>query len=433
MSRLFLILRTMRRPLFELVLLLAAASAVAAPHRAPVQITQAAPFLTLDATAEAWQHSAGSDLRDWELLDAQGRRVPFARVPDDVRATPERQLQLAPLPPPPPPRRAASAPPSRLPAGWLLDLGEPASWPAEPRQLRLRWPESAMPFQAGYRLETSADLQSWQWLGTGQLLGLRTTEGAPLAQPLVNLPGRPLRYLRLVWDDPHRAVQPEAASVLSQPAGAAPRQETRSVDLPAPDAEGGWVVPLGGPQPLLSLALAGSQGTWVLPVQVQTRASASSPWHTVARTVFFRVDRGIAPADMAPALPLALGASELRLLPPPGTALPPAGSLQLAWTLPVTRIVWAAQGEAPYSLQVGHVTPETGPRPLGDVVPDWPREQSRLGASRLGAFTAEPAATAEAALPPRRLLLWAVLGLGVLGLGIVTWRLWREGPGEPST
>lgn len=421
-----------KKSLFELLLLLAATSAAAAPYRAPVQITQAAPFLSLEATAEAWQHSAGSDLRDWQLLDAQGRRVPFALLPEGLLTTPERELKLAPLPPAP--TTAASAPPNRLPAGWLLDLGEPTTWPAEPRQLRLRWPDAAAPFQAGYRLETSADLQSWQWLGTGQLLGLKTTEGAPLAQPLVNLPGRPSRWLRLVWEDANRAVQPEAATLLTQPAGIAPQQATRTAALPAPDADGGWVIALGGPQPLLSLTLAGNQGTWVLPVQVQTRASAKSPWQTVARSVFYRVDRGNAPADMAPALPLSLGASELRLLPPRGTALPPADSLRLDWTARVTRVVWAAQGEAPFALQVGAAAADTGPRPLADVVPDWAREQSRLGKSQLGAFSAHPTTVAaEPTLPPRRLLLWGVLGLGVLLLGGAAWRLWRQGPTSTST
>ncbi|MDR7272078.1 hypothetical protein J2X20_004752 [Pelomonas saccharophila] len=422
----------MRKSLFELMLLLAAASATASPYRAPVQITQPAPFLTLDATAEAWQHSLGSDLRDWQLLDAQGRRVPFALLPDGLLATPERELKLFALPPAP--TTAASAPPNRLPAGWMLDLGEPAQWPAEPRQVRLRWPADSTPFQAGYRLETSADLQSWQWLGTGQLLGLRTAEGAPLAQPLVNLPGRPQRYLRLVWDEASSSVQPEAATLLAQPAGAALQQTPRTAALPAPDADGGWVISLGGPQPLLSLTLAGSQGTWVLPVQVQTRAGAQAPWQTVARTVFYRVDRGAAPADMAPALPLGIGASELRLLPPRGTALPPAGSLRLDWTVRAIRVVWAAQGEPPFSLQVGAATPESGPRPLADVVPDWNREQSRLGHSQLGAFSAQAvAATTEAAVPPRRLLLWAVLGVGVALLAAVTWRLWRQGPTDTST
>ena len=412
-------------------MLLAATSAAAVPHRAPVQITEAAPFLALDTTAEAWQHSLGSDLRDWQLLDAQGRRVPFALLPDGLLATPERELKLAALPPAP--TTTASAPPSRLPAGWLLDLGEPSTWAGEPRHLRLRWPADTAPFQAGYRLETSADLQSWQWLGTGQLLGLRTIEGEPLAQPVVTLPGRPSRYLRLVWDDAARAVRPEVATLLSQPAGTAPQQTTRTAALPAADADGGWVVPLGGPQPLLSLTLAGNQGTWVLPVQVQTRASANSPWQTVARSVFYRVDRGSAAADMAPPLALSGGASELRLLPPRGTALPPANSQRLDWTVRLTRVVWAAQGEPPFSLQVGAADVEAGPRPLADVVPDWSRERSRLGKAQLGVFTAQAAPATEPAVPPRRLLLWAVLGVGVLLLAAVTWRLWRQGPTPTST
>jgi hypothetical protein len=425
----------MRKNLLELLVLLAATSAatpvMAAPHRAPVQITEAAPFLTLDATAEAWQHSLGTDLRDWQLLDAQSRRVPFALLPDDLLAMPERELKLFALPPPPAARAAASAPPSKAPAGWLMDLGEPANWPAEPRQLRLRWPADEAAFQAGYRLETSSDLQTWQWLGTGQLLGLRTADGAPLAQPLVSLPGRPQRYLRLVWDDAARAVKPEAATLLAQPAGAAPQQLVRTAALPAPDADGGWVIPLGGPQPLLSLTLAGSQGTWVLPVQVQTRSSAKAPWQTVARSVFYRVDRGSAAADTAPALPLNLGASELRLLPPQGSALPPADSLRLHWAVR-TRLVWAAQGEPPFKLQVGATAPQAGPRPLADVVPDWSREQARLGRAELGAFAPQAATAAEPALPPRRLLLWAVLGVGVLSLAAATWRLWHQGQVDTS-
>lgn len=315
----------MKKRLFELLMLLAAASASAVPHRAPIQLTQSAPFLTLDASAEAWQHSLGSDLRDWQLLDAQGRRVPFALLPEDSVVTPpERELKLFALPPAPVP---ASAPKNKAPAGWLLDLGEPGRWTAEPQQLRLRWPADTAPFQAGYRLDTSADLQAWQLLGTGQLLGVRTTEGAPLSQPLVALPGRPQRYLRLVWDDSARAVQPDGATLLARPTGLAPKQLSRSATLPAPDADGGWVVPLGGPQPLLSLSLTGTHGTWVLPVQVQTRSSPKAAWQTVARSVFYRVDRGGDTADAAPALSLPLNASELRLLPPRGAALPPSSSL----------------------------------------------------------------------------------------------------------
>ncbi|RZL36665.1 MAG: DUF3999 family protein, partial [Rubrivivax sp.] len=123
----------MKHRLLEVLLAFVATSAAtwasAAAYRAPVQITQAAPFLTLDAGVDAWRHSLGSDLRDWQLLDAQGRRVPFALLPEDgVAAPPERELKLFALPPAPTP---ASAPKSKAPAGWLLDLGEPSRWPAE--------------------------------------------------------------------------------------------------------------------------------------------------------------------------------------------------------------------------------------------------------------------------------------------------------------
>ncbi|MCE4556028.1 DUF3999 family protein [Roseateles cellulosilyticus] len=418
----------MKRLVIELLAALAATSAGAAPYLAAVEVTRPAPFVMLDPGADVWRHSLASDLRDWQLLDAQGRRVPFALVPDDAQtAPPERELKLFALPPAP---VSASAPPNKAPAGWLLDLGEPADWQGEPQQLRLRWPADTVSFQAGYRLETSADLQHWQPLATGQLLGLRHADGAPLSQPLVALPDRPRRYLRLLWDDAPSSVQPDGAMLLAAPAGRVPQQLTGSAPLPAPDADGGWVVPLGGPQPLLSLRLSGTQGTWVLPVQVQTRPAPKATWQTVARPVFYRVERAGAPADLAPALTLPLDAGELRLLPPPGTALPPAGTLRLDWTLRRVRLVWAAQGEPPFSLRVGATGQDGGPRPLAEVVPDWPRERSLLGAASLGAFAADAAVSASTALPPRRLLLWAVLSLGAAVLGGVTWRLWRQGPVE---
>jgi len=424
----------MSRRLAEALLAVATLSASAAPYRAPVQVTQPAPFLALDVGAEAWRHSLGSDLRDWQLLDASGRRIPFAQQPDQALAAPaDRDVPLYALPPPP--TSAASTAPVRAPSGWMMDLGEPGRWPGTPARLQLRWPASATPFQAGYRLDTSPDLQSWHALGTGQLMGLSTADGAALMQPHVAIPGTPQRYLRLVWDDPAHAVAPDGATLGWQASGTPPPRTARTAPLPAPDADGGWVIALGGPQPLLTLALHGTQGTWVLPLQVQTRAHAQAPWQTVARTVFYRVDRGGASADLAPALPLGQAVSELRLLPPRGVALPPRDSLRLEWTVRTPRLVWAAQGEPPFSLEVGSASADAGPRPLAEVVPDWAAERGRLGQARLAGFVAQPEAAkpAEPAAPPRRLLLWAVLGLGVMALAAVTWRLWRQGPAADAS
>ncbi len=426
---------TLRRA--EWLLVLACASAGAAPHQAPIQVTQPAPFVSLEVGAEGWRHGHSADLRDWQLLDAHDRRVPFALQPDGEPTTPaDRAVRLFALPPPV--ITAAASPasataPVHAPAGWLADLGEPPGWPGAPARLRLDWPADAAPFQAGYRLETSPDLQAWRPLGTGQLLGLRTADGVPLAQPWVALPGSPQRYLRLLWDDPAHAVRPERATLAWQPSGTPARRAARTAALPTPDAEGGWVVSLGGTQPLMSLALMGTKGTastWVLPVQLQTRAGPQAPWQTVARHVFYRVDRGDAPPDTAPAMPLTLAVSELRLLPPRGTALPPADSLQLTWTTRTPRLVWATQGQPPFKLEVGSASPEAGPRPLADVVPDWPAEQARLGRAQLGDFVALPpvAAPARPSPAPRQLLLWCVLGLGVAALAALAWRLWRQGP-----
>jgi hypothetical protein len=72
-------------------------------------------------------------------------------------------------------------------------------------------------------------------------------------------------------------------------------------------------------------------------------------------------------------------------------------------------------------------------------VPQFEHERTRFGQARLGAFAEAPevARAAERAVSQGRLrlgLLWAVLMVGVLGLGLLVWRLAKTGaaPAPPA-
>lgn len=412
------------------VKILLASTALALPawgaQQAPITLSQPAPFVQLDSKPEAWRLSRGTQAADWRLLDANGQRIPFAQIPDYTQAAPPpqwRELKLFTLPP------APARKPVREPAGTLIDLGEPEAARGRPERLRLHWADDAPPFQAGYRLQTSADLQHWQFLATGQLLSLASPDGSRLQQRELALPGSPQRYLRLIWDHPAQAVRPQGASLLERASAsvAPPLLATESKALAAPDGEGALQIDLGGPQRLRSFQLRASAGTWVLPMRLQMRASANAPWTTLAHPVLYRVERD-GGADEAPALELDISAVQLRLLPPKGAALPAAGSLRAEWQVLLPRFVWAVQGQAPYRLEVASSAADAGPAPLHQVVPNWGTERSRLGRAELGAFSPVPVTPPAGPTPAQRqALLWAVLGLGVAGLGWAAWRLLRQG------
>jgi hypothetical protein len=100
-------------------------------------------------------------------------------------------------------------------------------------------------------------------------------------------------------------------------------------------------------------------------------------------------------------------------------------------------LVFAAQGEPPFRLLAGSPDAPAGALPVAMVVPQLESERTRLGRASLGDFAADADAARTAADAARlaRLrpwLLWAVLVVGVAGLGALVWRLARSGtPAAP--
>jgi hypothetical protein len=94
-------------------------------------------------------------------------------------------------------------------------------------------------------------------------------------------------------------------------------------------------------------------------------------------------------------------------------------------------VLFAAQGEPPYSLFAGSVAPSTGPLPADSLVPSLEDERPRFGTATLGAWSEDAAAARQAESAGRRAalrlgLLWTVLIVGVAGLAFMVWRLTRS-------
>jgi hypothetical protein len=448
---------------------LAATAAPAEPafrYRAAIEVQQSAAFVQLPLPASAYGRSVQPGLRDLRVVDARDRRVPFALLasrPREVqRVEQQRSAVLYPLPPRPAAgqtwhapielvvqgdrisvKRLSKAPTSTAqggpPPGWLIDTGERKREEPPPASLRLEW-SGPSEFSAGYSFETSDDLRSWQYGGSGQVMALASASGT-LTQPTVTLPAAAQRFVRLVWTDKasaplltvaqvvaaeQRRVALDAPTELQFSAGAEPpgkvaRDETVRHSLH---------FDLGGLLPLEQIDLQlGAGTTRVAPVRIQGRGSVDEPWRELAQAVYYRLERGPEVAR-SPPVDIRASARYVRVLPDERGAPLEAATTRLVVQALLHRLVFATQGEPPFSLLAGSADASAGALPAATLVPSLDNERDRFGSARLAEWS-EVAAVAKEVEAQQRLaalrpwLLWAVLLLGVGGLGFMVWRLAR--------
>ncbi len=428
-------------------------------YRAPIAIEQPAALVRLPLAVDTYARSRRGPLDDLRVVDARGRRVPFALLaprPDEPHTRDTwRDARLYPLPPRP--ARGEWAAPVDLtvdggrielrmrgqpidaahPPGWLVDLGERAKDDKPPARLQLAWSGPAE-FGAPYTLEHSADLRIWRGGGSGQLMALAASGGA-LTQPDVPLPADVSRFVRIVWSAP--APHPQ----LTGARAATPATHSRRVDPPSeitlgaspepPSAHAGKEVEralhfdLGAVVPVVQLAAEWTGGTRVLPVRLQARERADAPWQPLAATVFYRLEQG-GVVQQPPPLALQAQTRYLRLVPDERAGAVARDGLRLVVQAELASLVFAAQGEAPYALLAGSAAAAPGALPLATLVPELERERERFGRATLGPWTELGAAAARVRSEERRAalrpwLLWGVLLLGVAALAWMVWRLAR--------
>ena len=391
-------------------------------HRAEIQIVQPAALVRLPLPLSAHARSEQAEFGDLRIVDADGRRVPFALLPTAAARNGVETLKWAETTMFALPSTAGTAAPS---PGWIFDLGQPTG--PGPQTLQLRWTGPAE-FSAGFILQTSPDLKTWRSAGSGQVMALAPAGSATLAQPDIALPSQVERYLRLEWigSGPFPTLNGARAATPSILAQATDPPTVIELD-PTNATEHELRFDIGAALALrrvdLLLPAAG-----ILPVQVQGREREGDPWRTIASTVFYRFERA---GDVSRPPPLDLGGQRLRqirLLADARVSVPATARLRVETEL--ASLVFARQGREPLVLLVGSAQATPGALPLSTVVPDLVSERPRLGLARVATFAEVPEAAAQAhrdaqTASLRPWLLWTVLILGVLALATMVWRLAR--------
>lgn len=420
-----------------------AAAAIAPPDYAmqwPVRLSTddaGAYAATLDATVyRAVQHA---DLRDLDVVDAEGRPVPTAvqaaagtartrRVPVPWFVMPEPDAAvaddwrvIAELDAGGRLRGLHSRARLRQESGstLLLVTGPDAGRPVA---IVFDWRPGA-PFDRAYSVEASDDFETWTRVGRGRLFDLQQ-DGRRLARRRLVLESAwPTRYLRLVPEDGEAPPLLTSVSIETRWTQA-PRAQWLSPPRAAPDAATAATADfeMHGRFPVQWVDVelpVRAAGTW----RVQSRDSADAPWVTrIDRLHAYRVGgRRSSPHR----IDATVRDRHWRLV-----AQGAADPLPLRLGYAPERVVFVAAGSPPYRLVAGSVE---GRRMASDVAAtlDALRGQNGDGwqpaAASLGA--AEPLRGADA-LQARRdwktWSLWAVLAVGVLVVGGFALRLLRE-------
>src|SRR5262249_7901289 len=207
------------------------------------------------------------------------------------------------------------------------------------------------------------------------------------------------------------------------------------------EKQGEYVFDLRGYFPVDRIRIKLPEQNTVVQMEVLARTRTDQPWRQVARAVAYRLRHG----DSEITSPdLAVGAVTdrywlLRVDQRGGGIGAGAPKLEIGWV--PHRLVFAARGSPPFQLAYGRRDAQPAAYSIETLIPGY-REESgeRIRAAKAGTQQKVNVQSAQAlvetelggetqrreAVDWKRWSLWGALGLGVLILGVMAWRLVKQ-------
>lgn len=413
----------------------------------PVEAPPEEPVFTLEVPAAAYATMTRADLSDLAVVDATGKPMPIAlQWPS---APPSNEVTLIPLPAPIVLGGTAEARGDALHLAVQRDAqgrlqrvelsqaapeaeAAPTAWiEAEAARnpgydgLRIA-PKGDADFQTRVDIRGSDDLLSWQPVASALPL-LRISDGERRIERLeLRFPTTRYRYLVLRPTDAGGTLPPiEGLVALRETAAAA-----RVLALELTPRDGGrenapWRFDSPGPLPVISVGveLPATNTT----ARFELSRSDGSTWTPVVSGTTWRLEVEGRPVFAEPLRAGLPDGDGLGLVLQPATNAPPR--LVLRYT--PHQVVVIASGQPPYTLMAGSGSYRDVGAPVQEALDglrrvrdaDWVPPLAQVGPPR--ATGVEQALTPASGIDPGRFALWAVLGLGALGVGGVALRLLR--------
>ena len=326
-------------------------------------------------------------------------------------------------------------------AGYLIDLTK------QERALHaisFDW-NSADGFNGKLRIDGSDDLASWRTLVSGAPLVSLDVAGQRLQQKRVELPAQKVKYLRLSWannSDDAKTKPPlltAANGELTDIMVEAPRSWSK-FNAAAGEKPGEYVFDLKGQFPVDRLRLELPDVNTIVQVEVSARDKADQPWRSVTRGVVYRMKQA-GSEIVSPDLSVGVTAErhwQIRIDQRGGGLGSGMPVLAVGWA--PHQLVFAARGGPPFTLAYGNRAAQPNALAIASLIPGYTEDTAtKIAAAKVGEQTINvQAASAQAQkelggearlqeqIDWKRWSLWGVLGLGVLVLGVMAWRLMKQ-------
>lgn len=391
---------------------------------------------------EVFMKVAHEDLRDLRVFNASGEVVPYElrqAPPQPVSRPPGPALPLFPL------HGDARATLNGVRVtiqaqGAAVDLQTAAptadphvitSYVLDAREiapplsgLQLRWAEGAPEFSGSLRIESSDDLGSWHVLkGDAPVIHL-LTGGSELIQSRLEFPSTKAKFWRLTWvgkTAPFEVTSVTAEATLNQPL--APQSTVTVTPNLGTHRESELSFDLGASLPVTQVNLVLPESNSVRKIELLSRARSANTWRQVAQAEFYRVSTGSSEHANEPIrIPTDTDRYWLARQTQP-TA--PLSSLELQVTWDAMDVVFLAQGTGPFLLTYGNASVDSASVSLDPLLKGITVIQAQTGSSYVlgGADRLRPP---PGTVPWRMTVLWLALGLGVVLLAWMAYRLSRE-------
>jgi hypothetical protein len=325
--------------------------------------------------------------------------------------------------------------------GFLIDL---SAFDRALRALEFDW-GSGGSFAGKLRIEASEDLAAWRPLVSGAPLVNLEFGGQRLQQKRIELPMQKAKYRRLSWvaSPAERTALPVLETARGELAGRtteAPREWGRIGEGKSAQA-GEYVFDLAGRFPVDRVRFELPQPNTIVQVEILTREQADQPWRPVTRGVIYRLRQGGGEVT-SPDASVSANADRHWLLrvDQRGGGLGSGAPVMHAGWIP-HQVVFAARGEPPFQLAYGNRQAKPAAYVIQTLIPGYRDDELRqIRAAKPGAQQTVSvreaqaqaqtelggAARREEVVDWKRWSLWGALGLGVLALGLMAWRLMRQ-------
>ncbi|MCG8325173.1 MAG: DUF3999 domain-containing protein [Thiotrichales bacterium] len=407
-----------------------------------------APIYRLRIPTAIYEQATSADLRDLRVFNAGGSAVPHAirrQQSDSISESYTTDLPLFPVY-----RELTRRDISVSGAGSILEIQALDSVEVDPRagirhyiidlsqvDLPIRRLEFTLSgVSAGFlgqaRIESSTDLDRWQTVVADSAIAIMHYADHRLIRNHIDVPQRHYQYLRFTWSARRDNVIIDSVRAVHSQSRV--KRDISFTVLPGrrPDPEQPvYEFENNSALPVESIDILLPEQNTLIDAVVRSRADADQDrWRQRLADSFYRLNVQGVELQRGP---VRIAASrdkhwqlEVTTENGLGTAMP---EMRVAWE--AGDLYFLARGEGPFTLAYGHAALTEPVKPVQALVKllNDPDKSELVDHATLGeaiVLRGEPALEPQRQIPWQRLLLWTVLGAGVLVLGAMAIRLVKQ-------